>query len=41
MVNTNAKAAMDFGIEVYKSDPVQIRFLDKKHVRVERAKDLE
>ena len=28
MVNTNAKAAMEFGIDKYKSDPVQIRFLD-------------
>ena len=37
MVNTNAKAAMEFGIDKYKSDPVQIRFLDKNGVRVERA----
>jgi len=37
MVNTNAKAALDFGIDKYKSDPVQIRFLDKNGVRVERA----
>jgi len=37
MVNTNAKAALDFGIEKYKSEPVQIRFLDKNGVKVERA----
>ena len=37
MVNTNAKAAMEFGIDKYKSEPVQIRFLDRNGVKVERA----